>query len=113
MRDRCLVREFAYRLGCFANSETMGGAGLGPHETARPGAATSNAGRTSPPPCTGLPPARWVTRGRPGLRLLFLVLLRRWAVRFCQVSHHRPGRGPVADVVGIGGGVVSGSFTEP
>src|SRR3954470_7583906 len=29
-------------------------------------AAASNARRTSPPPCTGLSPARWITRGRPG-----------------------------------------------
>src|SRR4051794_33775100 len=45
IRDSCLVRDFAYRLGWLANSSTLAGVGLEPDETAWSRAATSNARR--------------------------------------------------------------------
>src|SRR5215217_4136092 len=48
------------------NSDTPIGAGLHADETPRSRAAAPNAARTSPSPCTGLSPARWITREGPG-----------------------------------------------
>src|SRR4051794_4167833 len=48
VRDRCAVREVAYRSGWSTNSETLAGAGLEPNETTRSGAASPNARRPRP-----------------------------------------------------------------
>src|SRR4051794_18562466 len=77
IRDGCPVREIAYCSGWLVNSETIAGAGLEPSETACPRAASPNARRTSPPPCTGLPPVWWITRGRLGPRQMRRVSERR------------------------------------